>query len=107
MSQSPMAADSSVNRRRVSLSRKAASARRSLVTSRAIFAAPTMRPSPSRIGETVTDTSIRRPFFARRTVSNRGTRPPLEMFATMRNSSSARSGGISIVTDWPIASPAL
>ena len=55
--------------RRVSRSRIAASASLWCVMSRAIEDAPTTLPSAFRIGDTVTDMLMRRPFFLTPTVS--------------------------------------
>jgi hypothetical protein len=72
--------------------------------SRAIFEAPVIRPDASLIGESVTDTSNRDPSLRTRSVSNCSTRSPARRRASIRPSSSIRSGGITIVTGCPTAS---
>jgi hypothetical protein len=61
----------------------------------------------SRMGETLSEMSTRRPSFVTRTVSKWSTDSPRAMRARIAVSSSWRSGGISIVTGWPTASSAV
>src|SRR5262245_26209371 len=77
------------------------------VMSRVIFAAPTIAPVESRIGETEMETLIRRPSFRRRTVSKCSMRSPRRSVATIVSSSFRRSGGRSIAIGRPIASSAV
>ncbi len=79
-------------------------ASRSAVTSRTIFAAPTIRPSRSRTRETVSDTSRIRPARVWRRVSNRSTRSPSTSRPRIFLQSSARSAGTRMSTDRPITS---
>ena len=65
-----------------------------------------MRPARSRKGETVTEKSSRRPSREMRTVSKWSMRSPLRMRARMASSSPWRSGGMTNLIDWPIASSA-
>ena len=64
------------------------------VTSRATFEAPTMLPLLSRIGEMVSEMSIRRPSFAIRTVSKCSMRRPGRSSARISSSSCCRSAGM-------------
>ena len=61
-------------------------------------------PDASRTGDTVSEISIGRPSFARRTVSKWSTRSPRRMRASISSSSACRSGGMRIRTDCPISS---
>ena len=87
---------------------RVSSKRRRSLMSRAIFEAPTTRPVESLTGETVSDTSTRRPSFVTRTVSKCSTRSPRRTLArTVSSSSARRSSGMMSVIGWPTASAAV
>ncbi len=71
--------------------------------SRAIAAPPMSSPSALYTGDTVSATSIRRPFESRRTVSMVATSRFLMRFISVRRSA-ARSGGTSLLTGAPTIS---
>ena len=75
--------------------------------SRAIFKAPTTRPVESLTGQTVSDTSTRRPSFVTRTVSKCSTRSPRRTLARTVSSSARRASGMMRVIGWPAASAAV
>ncbi len=92
--------------RKVSRSRIAASMRLRCVMSRAIDEAPTIRSLASRTGETVTETSMRRPFFATRVVSKCSIRSPRLSRSRIPGSSGLSSRGMISEIGCPIASAA-
>jgi hypothetical protein len=69
-----------------------------------MVAAPATRPDASRTGETLRETSIRRPSRCTRTVSKCRTRSPRASRAMMARFSSARSGGTMRPTERPTTS---
>ena len=77
------------------------------VISRVMLEAPMIAPPPSRIGDIVKETSITAPSFRRRVVSKWSMRSPRRIWLTISCSSSANSGGMIRMIDWPIISSAV
>ena len=86
---------------------RSTSARFRSVMSRATFAAPMIVPSASRIGETLSETSMTRPSFVSRWVSKWPTRSPRRMRSRIRTMSSEWVSGIKVETGLPTISRAV
>ena len=98
---------SAIRRKRSSLVRSACSARVRSLMSRAIADAPAIRPSLSRIGDSVRETGISEPSLRRRSDWYCFRCSPAVRRRSRFGSSSARSSGTRIETDRPIASAAV
>ncbi len=94
-------AASTTDRSRASLSLSFSMSRLRSVTSRATARPPMTAPEASFRGDTVSDTSMRRPSFVSRTVSWRSTRSPCLMRSRSLVVSSTAPGGIRTCTERP------
>ena len=85
---------------------RSSSARFRSVMSRATFEAPTILPSASQIGETLSDTSMMRPSLVHRLVSKWFTRSPCRIRSRIWMTSSLCSGGFRTEMCLPMISSA-